>query len=682
MNAIRLLSSLVLLGVAGCGAGCGAGAAPVPASALPESTRAYYAARLAENAAGRYATLALSPLASLPSDPLLDTVVQWDRLRRDGYRASFAELSDFLRAHRGWPQETVLRRRAEKAIDVATPFAARRAYFAVLPPVTAAAKFRLAEALLVGRERDAAIMLARDAWDSAGLDSATETELLATFAPWLTPADHLSRADRLLWSGQTSAATRLLPRLSPDRAAWVQARVALQAGGAAADARAAALPVPLTDEPGTTFDRVNWLRRTGRQADARALMAATAFAPGLVVEPEAWLKLRVALARDALKASDARQAYALAGGHAAFALGRPLSDRSLGERAAYIDAEWVAGWVALRQLNRANDALGHFAAVRAAALTPVSQARGDYWAGRAAEAAGFKADALRYFGEAARHPDYFYGQLAHERLGRALSLPATLPLAVAATVRARFAADELVRATQALGALGERDRQTLFMRALVERADTPEQARLVADLAATIARPDLGVLIGKAARSEGELGLLDAAYPRLTLPVELDPDWTMIHAIARQESQFDRAVVSAANARGLMQLVPSTAAEQAGKLGLPYDTARLTADPVFNVTLGASYFNRLRTNLASVPLAVAAYNAGGGNVRKFIAANGDPRLAGVDMIDWIEAIPFLETRTYVQRVLENAVVYDVLRPATAGSQGVYRLSGYLGKAAG
>ncbi len=663
-------------------------AAPLAASLLlstsapaasPEATRAYYAARLAENAAGRYTTLALSPLANVPTDTLLNTVVQWDRLRRDSYRASFAELSDFLRTHRGWPQEVVLRRRAEKAIDVATPFADRRAYFAALPPVTAAAKFRLAEALLVARQGDAAVALARDAYDSAGLDAPTEAELIATFGPQLTPADHLSRLDRLLWSNQVTAAARVLPRVPADRLAWGIARLALQTGGPNADAARARLPAALANEPGITFDRVQWLRRSGQQADARAVMAAAAYAPGLIVEPEAWLKLRVGLARDALKAGDAPQAYALAANHAAFALGRPLTERSLGERAAYIDAEWVAGWTALRRLNRASDALEHFAAVRAAALTPVSQARGDYWSGRAADAAGLKADAERYYAEAARHPDYFYGQLAHERLGRSLVLPAGEPAPVAPPVRARFAADELVRATQALGSLGERDRQTLFMRALVERADTPEQARLVADLAVTIARPDLGVLIGKAARSEGELSLLEAAYPQLTLPVELNPDWTMIHAIARPESQFDRAAVSAATARGLMQLGPATAAEQAAKLGLPYSTARLTDDPVFNVTLGASYFKRLRTNMGSAVLAVAAYNAGAGNVHKFVVANGDPRLPGVDMIDWIEAIPFLETRTYVQRVLENAVMYDVLHPVTSGSSGVARLSGYLGK---
>lgn len=652
----------------------------VPAvAAVPEATRAYYVARLAENAAGRYSTLALSPLAAAPTDPLLETVVQWDRLRRDSYRASFAELSGFLTRNRGWPQEVVIRRRAERAIDASVPFAQRTAYFAVLPPVTAAAKFRLAEAQLVARNAQAG-ETARDAYDSSGLDVATENELLLTFGTKLTPADHLSRLDRLLWANQVTAAARVMPRVGGDRLAWAIARLALQTGGPNADAARANLPSPLATEPGITYDRVQWLRRSGQQETARAVMAAASYAPGLIVEPEAWLKLRVQMAREALRAGDAATAYSLAAKHAAFPLGRPLAERSLGERAAFIDAEWVAGWIALRMLNRPSDALGHFVAVRAAALTPVSQARGDYWSGRAAQAAGMKADADRYYAEAARHPDYFYGQLSAERLGRAIALPPNAPPPIAQTDRARFAADGLVRATLALGDLGERGRQTLFMRALVERAATPSDARLTAELSVPLARPDLGVLMGKGARSDGELSLIDFAYPQLTLPPELSPHWTVIHAVARQESQFDRAIVSSADARGMMQLLPSTAAEQAGKLGIKFSASRLTEDPIYNVTLGAAYFERIRASLGgSYALAAAAYNAGPGNARKFVRNQGDPRTPGVDIVDWIEAVPLLETRTYIQRVLENAVVYDLLHPATAKSPPVNRLSWYLQK---
>ena len=237
----------------------------------------------------------------------------------------------------------------------------------------------------------------------------------------------------------------------------------------------------------------------------------------------------------------------------------------------------------------------------------------------------------------------------------------------------------LNRAAFALGDLGDRNRQAIFLRQIADRAANLGEQAQVAALATPLGRPDLGVFAGKAARGTGELALLDVAFPVLDLPASLSRDFSMIHAITRQESQFDRTIMSSANAQGLMQLLPSTAAEQAGKLGLPASSARLTSDPTYNVTLGSAYFNRLKNNFAgSHVLAVAGYNAGPGNVRKFLTANGDPR-TGEDVIDWIEAIPLSETRNYVQRVLENAVVYDLLHPQTSTMPTTNRLSAYLGK---
>ncbi|MGI4877737.1 MAG: lytic transglycosylase domain-containing protein [Janthinobacterium lividum] len=670
---LRWLGAAVLLG------GLALPPAAGPAAVLSPSARAYYQAGLAETAAGRFATLPLSPIISPATDPLMDAVVQWDRLRRDNAPASFAEIVAFIRRHPGWPAEMTLRRRAEKLIDDSVPFTARIDYFRDYPPVSAYAKFRLAEALLVAHRFTEANAAARDAWDSAGLDPVSEIQLQQLFTGAVTPADTLSRLDRLLWTGQSSAAQRLLPLVQPDRRAWAAARIALRSGTPAAAGLLAAVPAGLQREPGLLLDRVLWLKRSGDLPGARTAMADYDGPPGLILDPEQWLKLRLELARGATRDGQDELAYRLAAGHAAFPLGRPLNERTLGERQGLIDNEWLAGWIALRKLGRPTVALTHFQRVRDAALTPVSQARGDYWSGRAAEAAAMP-EARIYYAAAATHADYYYGQLAAERLGPTLTLPAAAPVTVTPAERAQFEGDELVRVTEALGEMGDRARQTLFMRALVERADTPEQQRLLADLGKSIDRPDLGVLTGKAARLDNELTLLDVAYPRLELPSALAPTWTMVHAIARQETQFDRAAVSSANARGLMQLLPATAAETASKLGLPYQLSRLTDDPVYNVTLGSAYFSRIRDNLGgSLVLAVAAYNAGPGNVRRFIALNGDPRIPGTDVVDWVEAIPFSETRDYVQRVLANAVVYDLLHPATTVMPTNNRLSAYLGK---
>ena len=656
-------------------------AAPAVAQ-VSEATRGLYTARLAANAAGQYRSMPGSPLVGA-TNPVLDDVVTWDRLRRDGYNAangaSFGEYARFLKDYPDWPQSLTLRRAAEKLINESVAAPDRVAFFKQFPPLSALAKLRLAEAQLsVGKGSDAR-STARDAWDSAGLDALAENQLLALFEKDLRPEDHRARADRLLWGGQTTAAGRLVPRLDADHARWVQARIALRTGAPDAAARLAAVPDELRRDPGLIVDRALAIRRTGDMSAARALLAGTPVKPGSALDPEGWLKTRLEFARQAWRSGDFEAAYRIAAQHNAFPAGKPVSNRSLAERQAYIDTEFLAGWLALRKLGRAAQAQNHFQNVRAAALTPLSQSRGDYWVGRAAEAAGKPDDARRAFAAAAEHFDYFYGQLASERLGKPLTIRRIAAPNVAPEKLAAFRSDGLVRAAFALGDIGDRNRQAIFLRQLADRADNLADQALVAALAKPLARPDLGVFAGKAARGVGELALIDAAFPVLELPPGLSRDFSMIHAITRQESQFDRTITSVANAQGLMQLLPGTAAEQAGKMGLPASTARLTSDPIYNVTLGAGYFNRLKDNFAgSHVLAVAGYNAGPGNVRKFLAANGDPRTSE-DVIDWIEAIPLSETKNYVQRVLENAVVYDLLHPQTAIMPATNRLSAYLGK---
>ncbi len=654
--------------------------AAAPAAAqLSQASKALYQAQLAGNAAGRFSSLAASPLVNTAQVPILDTVVRWDRLRRDAYAGGFAEYASFLAENPGFPASMALRRQAEKKIDAAVSPGERLAYFRRFPPVSAAAKLRFAEALLASGRTAEANAAARDAWDSAGLEPADEAALLEGFEAALRPEDHLGRAERLLWNGQITAAGRLLPRLSMDRRLWMLARIATRGNSPDAQARLNGAPAALRRDPGLVRDEAIWLRRANRLSEAEALLISARPAPGSVFDAQQWMATRLDFGRVAWRSGRFATAYDLLGGHDSYGPGTDVSAQSLSERLAYTEVEWLAGWLALRKLGKPAEAAVHFRNVRNASQTPLSQSRGDYWAGRALEAAGKAAEARAAYEAAAARTEYFYGQLAGERLDRPYRLVKAPIPPVTPDRLATLRADPLVRAAEALGHIEDHDRQSIFLRALVERAETPGEYALVAALAGSLGRPDLGVIAGKSLRGSGEgigIALFDASWPVLPLPDSLGASRTIIHAITRQESQFDRVARSPSNALGLMQLLPSTAAETASKLGLSPSTSRLSSDPIYNVTLGSAYFGRLRNSFEHTPLAVAAYNAGPGNARKFIAQNGDPRSAGVDVIDWIEAIPFSETRNYVQRVLENAVVYEA---SFGGASDNAPLSRWLGK---
>ncbi|MBA3897125.1 MAG: lytic transglycosylase domain-containing protein, partial [Sphingomonadaceae bacterium] len=315
-----------------------------------------------------------------------------------------------------------------------------------------------------------------------------------------------------------------------------------------------------------------------------------------------------------------------------------------------------------------------------AARSPQTQSKGLYWAGRAAQAAGRTIDANDYYNRAAQYFDQFYGQLASERLGIPLTIPpVTRTIELSAAQREAFYDREIVRAATYLGQTGDWANQSLFVRAIAAAAESDTDHVLAVELSQRIGRPDLAVMAGRSAGINGLRDYVRAGFPVVPVADEDLPSWTIVHAISRQESQFDRKIVSRAGARGLMQLMPGTARDVAGKIGLDYAPSSLD-DPRYNIQLGSWFFGRLMDRYAgSYVLAVAAYNAGPGNVNKWLAANGDPRVPGADVLAWIEAIPFSETRAYVQNVLQNAVVYDLLNPSRARVRSSTPLSTYLGK---
>jgi soluble lytic murein transglycosylase len=611
-------------------------AQPISAAAQAESYRQAFRKAEAGDLAGAKALVAAAP------DRLLDKMLYWLDLTR--WRGgSFETASAFLKANPDWPGQGALKLRAEEWLALYPSHATVIEWFEGNPPTTREGRIRLANAYrAVGREIDG-VGLLRRVWVEDNFGAPDEKAFLLQYGALIEPKDDVARLDRLLWRNQTDAAKRQMMRVDLGHRALAEARILLTAAGPGAEAALERVGGPLHSDPGLVYARLKWSRINNRDADARAILLKP---PADLVRPELWWEERQIEIRRALADGDNATAYRLAREHR-------LTDGN-----DFADAEWLAGWIALRE-HDGKLALGHFRNLFVNARTPVVQSRAAYWAARALEQLGKPAEARDWYGKAAAQITTFYGQIAAARLGlaNAAQLPPE-PTPAEADADA-FAAREVPRVVRRLAAIGEIGRIDPFVLRLVDVAEKPEQMALTAKLARDAGRVDLALTVARRAFRDG-VTLIDAGYPTVALPPTGGPEPALIHALIRQESNFAPDAISRAGARGLMQLMPSTAKWIAGKYNLPYSEPLLTIDPKYNISVGQAYLGGVLDSFSgSYVLALAAYNAGPGRVRQWIRDYGDPRDPGVDVIDWIEQIPFNETRNYVQRVLEGLQVYRI-----------------------
>lgn len=607
-------------------------------------------------------------------------ITDWRRLRQtEGY--PFATYASFVIANPGFPGETTIRRSAEKAMRPGEYAPTVLAFFRSTDPRSGNGWARFAEALAASGRPTEALSAARSALSSGDLSSADEAGLLSRFAGQLTTIDYDHRVDALLFDKKPTEAERLIGWTSPARRAAFAARVALQRRSVDAEQRYAAVIGQVTSDAGLMMDRARYLRDTGNEQAARSMAARPHNYVAKPIDAERFTDMLVLLARGAMADRQWTTAFNIARQiDDLFEPGTVVSKQSYAVRDNYTTLAWIAGQTALERISRPADAVAMFDRYARGGKSLQVASKGYYWAGRAAARAGQSANTTRYFQQAAAMPELFYGQLALERLGLPVPAPGNMPgLLVTDAQRQEFFNRRVVAAIRQLGAAGYRSEQALFIRSLSESLETDADRVLAAELAAGIGRQDLAVWTARSARNDGASFYYRPAFPTHSFATSTGRLWSLAHGITRQESSFDRSVVSHANAHGMMQVVPSTGREQADKMGIAFDSGRLTSDPAFNVLLGTAYFQRMLNNWGgSYPLAVAAYNAGSGNVRKWINTYGDPRTGAIDIVDWIERIPFEETRGYVQRVLENSVVYDTINP-TSRPVGAVHLSAYLGK---
>jgi soluble lytic murein transglycosylase len=602
------------------------------------------------------------------------------RLLRQSSGYSFSEYARFLIAYRDWPEETKMRGWAERAMRPGENAATIMAFFVYDKPKTGNGWARLAEAYAASGRPIDALNAAKNAWGEADLSVTDEQNLWARFGSSFTRDDQNRRADALLFAKQPQDAARFLTATSPQRQAAFAARIAMQNDSPDADARYGAVIGTVTSDAGLMMDRARYLRSKGFESSARDLAARSHNFIYRPTDPERFYDMQLLLANGAAQDRQWQTAYRIASQlDDVLPQGASVSEQPIGIRDNYTSLAFLAGSIALDRMNQPSSAVPMFDRYARAGKSLQVQTKGKYWAGRAAQAAGRYETGNSYYQQAAAYPELFYGQLALERLGRTVSTPPqALPQYVTTQAqRTTFGNRPLVQAVRVLGQQNRPSEQALFVRALAESLDNDSDRNLAVEFAQQVRRPDLPVWTARMARVKGSMFYVRQAYPTLgnSVPGDL---WSLSHGIARQESSYDPYAVSHAGARGMMQLMPGTAREQAGKMGVGYDSYRLVSDPDYNVMLGSAYFRRMMNMWGgNVPLAVASYNAGYGNVRKWVNAYGDPR-SQVDVLKWIEAIPFSETKAYVQRVIENSVVYDSMR-AGGSQQTAMHVSRYLGK---
>jgi soluble lytic murein transglycosylase len=580
------------------------------------------------------------------ADPLPAKTLRWLRMIEDGQPADFATMAGFLMANPDWPYPDQLQIMAEEAIRDPADHALIRAFFADRAPLTTRGRIRYAQALFQVGADDEAILLIRKAWIDGDFSAREDKRFFAQYRRHLRQQDHIARLDSLLWDLRRTSANRMLERVPAGYRRLAEARMALQRRSAGVDRAIAAVPEALRDDPGLLYDRLRWRRQRSMYDGVEAILLNP---PSELGRPDRWWFERELEIRRSLRRRDFDRAYRIAASH------RQVEGEDFAE------ADWLVGWLALRHGGRPDEAFRRFIAMYEAVFAPTERARAAYWAGRSAAAQGDRALARSWYRAAASHPVAYYGQLAAVELGETPhAAPVPLP---GVAQRAAFEAREVVRVTRMLIEVGAGEPLRPFAMHLIGQAANPTEVGMAADLIAESGRPDLVTQASRAAAYRGQVNLA-AAFPIPDLASLLDaanepPEAALLLGVARQESTFNTWGMSHAGAQGLLQLMPRTAQLMARALGVPYNQARLTADPDYNILLGRYYLRRLLERYdGEAVLAMSAYNAGPGRVEEWLELNGDPRRGELhDLVDWVELIPFDETRNYVQRVIEARNMY-------------------------
>lgn len=582
-------------------------------------------------------------LAARNQDPIAVEIVEWHRLRAgDG---TFNDYEKFLNLNADWPGLPLLQKVSEARIPEGLNPQRVVNYFAVQNPQTGWGALRLGQAYqaLGQSEKSGAEVIY--AWREFSLTKDEQSALWAGFSGILQ-SHNAARLDLLLWKRKVSEAGRMLSLVTPTERALAKVRIGLQADKGGVDAMISALPAAMQNDAGLAYNRFRWRLDNDFWDSAQDMLLERSGAAASLGRPEFWADKRRTYARRAMRNGDNRTAYYLASQH-----------YLTPDQNGFSDLEWLSGYLALRKLNDPERAVSHFRRFRAASESPISVGRAGYWLGRAYEAMGDMVNANASYGLAATYQTSFYGQLAAERAG----LPADQSIVGGGLppdwTKQAFLRSDSVRAGFLFHFAGKDLLTRRFLTHASESLSLPERAA-IGQLALDLNQPNTALKIAKAAAAEGYV--LTASYYPITQLAHLNSPVPaeLAMAIARQESEFNPNAKSHVGALGLMQVMPATAKAVAKDIGVAYSAKNLGSDWEYNARIGTTYLAEMLERYdGSTLLAAAAYNAGPQRADRWIRDYGDPRSGRIDAVDWIETIPFRETRNYVMRVNEALFVY-------------------------
>ena len=594
--------------------------------------------------------LALSD-AQKVQDKAIYTLVNWMYLIEPQSGASFNEYQTFIKNHKDWPRINRIKYLAEHKInfDNNSPSSIIE-YFSNNPPLSGFGRLRLAEAFLENNQTEKARNLVKDGFKDAELSKNDLKYFSKIFKKFLTHQDYVLRADYFAYEAKYKDLKDTIEYLNPDYQKLYNARAALFTKRSA-DNLISQIPQSLKEDPGLIYDRIKWRRKKARFDDALTLMNQSA--SDSLMRNQYLAKERLSVGRDKISDKEYKVAYDI------------LKDHRLNEGADYAEIEWHLGWIALSFTNQTDAALSHFLKMNAAVTYPISKARAAYWIGRTYKKLGQASQANSWFRTGSQYGTTFYGQLSHIELNeRRFSINNNF----------KFNEDKYEEfkknnpQAKSVVVLKELNR-TKYTKDILRHLGDPEQNRTFEEismagvLAQEIERLDFAIQIAKNA-SYKNLNFLEISYPKIEVPKQVKSqkilDSSVILALIRQESEFDTSANSKVGAKGLMQIMPATARLLSKVTNTDFSREKLTKDKDYNLALGSYYISDLDDNFGSHYLAFAAYNAGPHRVEKWIKTYGDPRRKQIDAIDFIELIPFHETRNYVQRVSENINVYEYL----------------------